>query len=106
MAQTTRAETTTAPAEVLDLSEAAAYLRLAESDLLDLVREQGLPGRQVGDQWRFLKAGLRHWLCSPPLQQEALMELAGVWKDDPYLDDMLENIYEQRGRPMTEEDEA
>src|SRR5262245_18542875 len=43
-------------AEVLTLAETAAYLRAAEQDVLRLVREQGLPGRMVGDDWRFLKA--------------------------------------------------
>ena len=40
--------------EVLTLAEAAAYLRLAEKDLVRLVCEQGLPGRRLGHEWRFL----------------------------------------------------
>src|SRR5947209_2818604 len=44
--------------EVLTLSEAAAYLRVAEAEVLRLVLLQELPGRQIGNEWRFLKAGL------------------------------------------------
>ena len=89
--------------EVLTLAEAAEYLRVSESDVLDLATKHGLPGRKIGDQWRFLRAALQDWLRSPLLQKERLRELAGAWKDDPYLDDMLEQIYKERGRPMTEE---
>ena len=104
--------TTTMPVEpgslpdILTLEEAAGYLRVSEADILTLTREQGLPGRRIGDQWRFLKAGLRHWLCSPLLQKRTLTELAGAWKDDPHLDEMLEQIYKERGRPMTEDEES
>jgi len=28
---------------------------------------------------------------------------AGALKDDPYLEEMLEQIYRERGRPMTED---
>src|SRR5437016_1716786 len=41
-------------AEILTLPEAAAYLRVGEQDVLRMVHDQGLPGRQVGTEWRFL----------------------------------------------------
>jgi hypothetical protein len=34
-----------------------------------------------------------------------LLAIAGNWKDDPHLDEMLAEIYEQRGRPMLENGE-
>jgi len=40
-------------ADVLTLSEAAVYLRVPEPEVLWLVREQGLPVRQVGLEWHF-----------------------------------------------------
>ena len=33
----------------------------------------------------------------------AFLALSGVWKDDPYLDEMLKEIYKKRGRPMVED---
>jgi excisionase family DNA binding protein len=95
------------PPDVLTLAEAAAYLRVAEADLIDAASAHDLPGRQVGGAWRFLKSSLRDWLNSPPKKtgNEALLALAGCWKDDPYLDEMLEEIYKQRGQPMIEEKE-
>lgn len=93
--------------EVMTLSEAAAYLRLPEDVILLLIQEQRLPARHVNDEWRFLKSAIQDWLRTgtPPAKtsKEVWMELAGKWKDDPTLDDMLAEIYRQRGRPMLEE---
>jgi excisionase family DNA binding protein len=91
--------------EVLTLAEAAAYLRVSEDDILRGVREQGLPGRQVAGAWRFLKEALQEWLRSPPAvpsKKEFWETHFGALKDDPYLEEMLKEIYAQRGRPETE----
>lgn len=95
------------PPEVMTLAEAAAYLRVSEAAVIDAAVTGGLPGRQVGGEWRFLKSSLRNWLDTPPKKtgNEAFLALAGSWKDDPYIDEMLEEIYKQRGRPMLEEKE-
>jgi excisionase family DNA binding protein len=95
----------TAPLEVLTLAEAAAYLRLPEADVLRLARDQGLPGRKVGDEWRFLKAAIQDWLRVAFLSKQAFWETHfGALQDDPYLEDMLQKIYQRRGRPESEED--
>ncbi|MCI0458480.1 MAG: helix-turn-helix domain-containing protein, partial [Gemmataceae bacterium] len=93
--------------EVLTLAEAAAYLRFSETDVLRLIHEQKLPARQLGPEYRFLKTALQDWLRTPPPvgSKEAILSVLGSWKDDPYLDEMLKEIYRQRGRPMTEEGE-
>lgn len=56
------APATKATHEVLTLSEAAAYLRIAEDVLLGLATDQHVPARKIGSEWRFLKAALRDWL--------------------------------------------
>src|SRR3954465_9061263 len=95
------------PAEVLTLAEAAAYLRLPEKDVVAAVSSQGLPGRLVGGEWRFLKTAIHQWLSvSQPtaeMRKAALLAFAGSWKDDPDLEDMVEEIYRRRGRPITED---
>src|SRR5436309_15795480 len=88
--------------KVLTLAEAAAYLRISPEELLKLVSSEGLPGRRVGADWRFLKSALQNWLITPPKGTGLLSQL-GALKDDPYLDELLKEIYKQRGRPMTEE---
>ena len=90
-------------AEVLTLAEAAAYLRVAEADLVDMVQQQDLPGRRIGGEWRFLKPAMREWLRTPPRTKsnEALVALAGAWKDDPDLEAIVNQAYRNRGRPIT-----
>jgi excisionase family DNA binding protein len=88
-------------AEVLTLAEAAAYLRATEQDVLRLVREQELPGRKVGDDWRFLKAAVEGWLGTPggPDPGQFWQTHFGALKGDPYLEDIVREAYRKRGRP-------
>jgi excisionase family DNA binding protein len=92
--------------DVLTLAEAAAYLRLADAEVIGLVHTQGLPGRPIGTEWRFLKGAIQQWLssASPTLesQKQAQLALAGKYKDDPDLVRICKEAYQQRGRPMTE----
>lgn len=100
------AELAARPAEVLTLSEAAAYMRVAEEDVLRLARLQELPGRQIGNEWRFLKAGLQDWLRTPARTsgKEALLALAGAWKDDPDIEEIVREAHRRRGRPLAEKE--
>jgi excisionase family DNA binding protein len=92
--------------EVLTLAEAAAYLRLPEAEVVSLVHSQGLPGRYTSGEWRFLKAAIQHWLAtaSPTWEtrKAAILELAGKYKDDPDLEQIVDNAYRRRGRSITE----
>ncbi len=92
--------------DVLTLAEAAAYLRLPIEELLRLVGSDGLPGRQCAGDWWFLKSALQNWLSMPnaDVHNERLwLQQFGALKDDPYLEEMLADIYKRRGRPETEE---
>jgi hypothetical protein len=68
---------------------------------------QGLPGRQIGGEWRFLKATLQDWLKTPerPTGNQALLAMAGKFKDDPDLEEIVREAYRRRGRPITEDAE-
>jgi excisionase family DNA binding protein len=86
--------------EVLTLAEAAAYLRLSEPEVVDLVHSQNLPGRFTGKDWRFLKPALMGWLLIPPQEagKQAFLALAGSWKDDPDIDEIVRESHKRRGR--------
>jgi hypothetical protein len=70
-----------------------------------LVHSQGLPGRGIAGEWRFLKAAIQHWLGTAPptweTRKAAILELAGKYKDDPDLEQIVEEAYRRRGRPIT-----
>ncbi len=95
------------PGEVLTLAEAAAYLRLPEKDVIAAASTQGLPGRMIGGEWRFLKSAIHQWLSvslpTDEMRKAAQLAAAGSLRDDPDLEDMVEEIYRKRGRPITED---
>ena len=62
-------------ADVLTLPEAAAYLRVPEEEVLRMVREQALPARRLGTEWRFLKSAVQEWLGQPLLGSKS----KGIW---------------------------
>lgn len=97
-----RKQPSSSPDEVLTLAEAAAYLRVGEDAVLEAVRRQHLPGRKVRDEWRFLKSALQEWLRTPDDRSFWTTHL-GALKDDPYLEEMVKQIYKERGRAAVEE---
>jgi len=48
--------------EVLNLSEAAAFIRVSAKTLGDLARAGKVPGQKVGREWRFSRSALERWL--------------------------------------------
>jgi excisionase family DNA binding protein len=51
--------------EVLTPAQAAVLLQVEEEDVLALAEEGRLPGRRIGDEWRFARAALVTWLSQP-----------------------------------------
>jgi excisionase family DNA binding protein len=90
--------------EVLTLAEAADYLRLSEREVVDLVHSQNLPGRFTGKEWRFLKAALMGWLLIPAREagKQIFLSIAGSWKDDPDIDEIVRESHKRRGRSVRE----
>jgi excisionase family DNA binding protein len=87
---------------VLTLAEVAAYLRLPEATVDQLARESKLPGRWIGDDWRFLKTAVDEWLTGASRTATGWAAAAGAFKDDPDLKKIVRNAYRRRGRPITE----
>jgi excisionase family DNA binding protein len=50
--------------EVLTAGEAAALLRVAEPEILEAAERGELPGRRIGDDWRFAREALMAWLAA------------------------------------------
>ena len=61
--------------EVLTLAEAAAFLKVSEETLETEIAQNRIPGQRIGDEWRFLHAGLVNWLSGKQRPQQPLSEL-------------------------------
>ena len=48
--------------EILNLQEASGFLQVGERTLLKLLREEHIPGRKIGREWRFSREALLTWL--------------------------------------------
>jgi excisionase family DNA binding protein len=48
--------------DVLTPAQAAQLLQVEEDAVLARVEEGRLPGRRIGDEWRFARAALVEWL--------------------------------------------
>jgi excisionase family DNA binding protein len=51
---------------VLTLEEAAALLRVEDEALLAIAQQGSIPGKQIGQQWRFSRAAIVAWLEAEP----------------------------------------
>jgi hypothetical protein len=89
---------------VLTLSEAAAYLLVAESQVQRLAEMRALPGRKIEGEWRLFMAGLQDWLRAPTegSGKEAFLALADVWRDDPDIEQIVRDAHRRRGRTGVE----
>ena len=95
--------TTLTPPDVMTLEEVAAFLRLPEAMVRQHAERLTIPGRQIGDEWRFSRTALELWLQGPT-PKEILLRQAGVFEDDKEdLDELRASIYRDRGRPESEE---
>ena len=60
------------PLDVLTLEELADYLKISAAAARRAVKEQSLPGRNIGGEWRFLRDAVANWLRGQeaPAQQQ------------------------------------
>lgn len=87
--------------EVLTIKEVADYLRISEDVVLEEAMQGHLPGRKIADTWRFLKDAIDDWLRTQD-SRAILLSQSGSWADDENIDELLANIYKERGRSETE----
>jgi len=92
--------------EVFTLPEVAAYLRLSEEQVLELIKDDAFSGQQIGGEWRFLKQEVVDWLISQlpdqehstpkPGSKQAVLRHFGVFEEDADLDEQLNSIRANR----------
>ncbi|BAZ17927.1 MerR family regulatory protein [Calothrix sp. NIES-4071] len=88
--------------DVLTLEETAQYLRLPVELVLNQARIGNIPGRKIGEEWRFSKSAINNWLNFQS-SRSLLLSRAGAFEDDDSLADLTAKIYEARGRSEVDE---
>jgi excisionase family DNA binding protein len=53
------------PPEVLSAEQAAQFLQIEEAVVIQMAESGQLPGRKLGEAWRFARAALVTWLSRP-----------------------------------------
>ena len=80
-------------AEVLTLSEVAAFLRVPEEAVLELVARDAVPAQQIGGEWRFLKQAVVEWLgFGSQFRRELRMVLPPLLFAHPFWEDLLKEL--------------
>ena len=82
--------------EVLTLPEIAAYLRVPEEAVSELVSKNGLPAQKIGGEWRFLKRAVAEWLHYGPSIHHEFRMIPPPWVfDHPFWEDLI-RVLEKR----------
>ncbi|WP_411168445.1 helix-turn-helix domain-containing protein [Clostridium sp. MB05] len=50
--------------EILTLEQACGFLNVSERTMIKLLREEHLPARKIGREWRFSRKALIDWIAS------------------------------------------
>jgi excisionase family DNA binding protein len=53
------------PPEVMNAEQAGQFLQIEQAVVVELAEAGKLPGRKLGDAWRFSRAALVAWLSTP-----------------------------------------
>jgi len=91
--------------EVMTAEELARFLRVPETTVRQYAFRFLIPGRQIGQEWRFWRVAIQEWLRGRS-GKETLLGQAGAFEDDLADQAALRAaIYRDRGRSEAEEGE-
>ncbi len=83
--------------DILTLEETSEYLRLPVEIVENQALKGDIPGRQIENNWRFLKSAIDDWLRSKD-SRSILLSQAGAFANDDSLAKLRETVYQARGR--------
>lgn len=83
--------------DILNLEQACDFLGVGERTLIKLLREEHIPARKIGREWRFSRSALMEWIGSGDSYEYANKEeLYEMVKDmSGNYDVMLDNIFDE-----------
>jgi excisionase family DNA binding protein len=89
--------------DVLTLEEASQLFQVSTKTFLKLLREENLPARKVGREWRFSRVALLQWIASGQSRDYAVFEdenRAYFAQVAPVYDEMRKGCYGEALREM------
>lgn len=83
--------------DILNLEQACDFLGVGERTLIKMLREEHIPARKIGREWRFSKTSLMNWIASGDSYEYANKEeLYEVVKDTSgKYSLMLDNFFDE-----------
>ena len=64
--------------KLLNLPEAAKFLRISKDKLRDLAAAGDVPGMKIGGQWRFVQERLENYIREETERQTALLKTGAI----------------------------
>ena len=64
--------------KLLNLHEAATFLRISKDKLRDLAAAGDVPGMKIGGQWRFVQEMLENYIREETERQTALLKTGAI----------------------------
>ncbi len=84
---------------IMDVAEAARYLKLNDQTIRSLARQKNIPAFKVGGSWRFMKSALHDWAIKQMEAQDQKHIL--VVDDDPNILTMLRRVLTKTGMKVS-----
>lgn len=91
--------------DVFTLEEAAQFMRVSSEAMRKQAESGAVPGKKIDGEWRFWRGALVDWLSGKMDGKTRLLQMAGVFKDDEMLPEIVREIYRARGRSEEELEE-
>ena len=84
--------------EILNLQEVCELLNVSEKTMIKLLKEENIPARKIGREWRFSKQAVINWLGTGNSLEYSVTEeyLIDIYeKDTSKLLDLLDRVHER-----------
>lgn len=83
--------------EILNLQEVCELLSVSEKTMLKLLKEENIPARKIGREWRFSREAIIKWIAKGD-STEYIMQEEGVHnyeKETSRLLELLDRVHER-----------
>ena len=85
--------------EILNMQEVCELLSVSEKTLIKLLKEENIPARKIGREWRFSKTAIIQWLGSGDSMdysaQEDGGEISKYEKETSKLLELLDKVHDR-----------